>query len=400
VEKGLRLFYQLLHILRKMNKVKDIKAKEILDSRGNSTVEVKLTTNKGVFKASVPAGASTGKYEAKALKASKAVENINKVIAPKIIGKNPAEQKKIDGLLIKLDGIRDKSKLGANAILAVSIAVCRAGAASKGLSLHRYLGKNKKMPLPCFNIINGGAHAKNDLDIQEFMIIPQKKSFAENLKKGKEIYNNLKKIINKEFGRGVKIGDEGGFAPLISKTKEALDLLMKSGKGFKIGLDCAASQFYRYKKYHLEGEVFTPKILSGYYKSLIKKYPIVFLEDPFGEEDWIPWRNLKIKALLIGDDLTVTNKNRVEKAIKEKCLGGIIIKPNQVGTVTETLESVKIAKKAGLKIMVSHRSGETMDDFIADLAVGIGADYIKSGAPGPKERMAKYSRLLKIEKTK
>lgn len=370
--------------------IKSIKAKEISDSRENPTVEVELETDNGTFKASVPSGVSTGKYEAVEKEASEAVENVNSIIASELVGKD-IEQENIDNLMIKLDGTKNKSKLGANAILAVSIAVCRAGAGDN--PLYKYISKlynnDIGLPVPCFNIINGGAHAKNNLDIQEFMVVPQENSFAGNLQAGMDIYNALAKSLGKE-----DIGDEGGFAPLISKTSEALDLLKQVISNAKIGLDCAASHFFQNGKYHLEGKDLTGKELRSFYQNLIKKYPIIFIEDPFAEEDWESWKGLK--TLVIGDDLTVTNKKRVEKAVDY--VSGIIVKPNQVGTVTETLETAKTAKKAGLKLIVSHRSGETLDDFIADLAVGINADYIKSGAPHPEERMVKYNRLLEIEK--
>lgn len=259
-------------------KIRNLKAREILDSRTNPTVEVELKTDKGVFRASVPSGASTGKYEAKVVKVSKAVENINKIISPELIGKDPTKQEEIDNLMIGLDRTKNRTKLGANAILGVSIAVCRAGAASQNLPLYQHLYQirggltSADLPRPCFNIIEGGVHAKNDLDIQEFMVIPENKSFSENLKAGKEIYSNLRDILRKEFGR-IRIGDEGGFSPPISKAQEALDLLVQSTKNYKakVGLDCAASQFYRYKKYYLEGEVFTPKKPFSFLSGLNKK---------------------------------------------------------------------------------------------------------------------------------
>ena len=400
-----------------MSKIKNIKAKKILDSRGNPTVEVGLKTEKGVFEASVPSGASTGKNEAVALGAEKAVENVNKIIAPRLIGKDPTKQKEIDELMIEVDGTENKSKLGANAILPVSIAVCRAGAFVNELPLYKYIAEifnyklptiNYKLPIPCFNIINGGAHADNDLEIQEFMVIPQKNSFAKNFQKGKEVYQNLKSIFKKEFGeKGIVIGDEGGFSPPISKDAEALEFLKSASENFKdikLGVDCAATQLYQRGKYELDEKKISREELMGFYLDLAKKYPIIFLEDPFYEEDWEGWKMLMsdvkskmLNFLIIGDDLTVTNKERVEKAIKENCISGIIVKPNQIGTITEVLETVKVARQTDLKIIVSHRSGETMDDFIADLAVGIGADFIKSGAPTKKERLVKYNRLLKIE---
>jgi len=380
-----------MNTLRKM--IKSIKAKEISDSRGNPTIEVELETDNGVFKASVPSGASTGKYEAVEKEALEAIKNVD-IIASKLVGKD-IEQEKIDNLMIELDGTENKSKLGANAILAVSIAVCRAGAKDNSLYKHISALYNSDigLPVPCFNIINGGVHAENDLDIQEFMIVPQEASFAENFQVGRDIYNALKKNLGE-----VSMGDEGGFAPFISETSQALDLLVEAVKDYsktKFGLDCAATQFFHDGKYNLEGKNSTGKELAVFYQNLIKEYPIIFIEDPFAEEDWESWKGLN--TLVIGDDLTVTNKKIVEKAIRKKSISGVIIKPNQVGTVTETLETARIAKKAGLKLIVSHRSGETLDDFIADLAVGINADFIKSGAPGPEERMVKYNRLLEIE---
>ena len=392
-------------------KIKDIKAKEILDSRENSTVEVELETDDGIFKASVPSGASKGKYEAVELRdddkkgVSKAIKNVNEIIALKLKGKDPTEQEKIDNLMIELDGTDNKKKLGVNAILPVSIAVCRAGASAKNLPLYKYIYKiencklkieNWQIPLPCFNVINGGVHAGNNLDIQEFMIVPQEDSFSKNLQAGKDIY----RVLAKSLGEETKIGDEGGFAPLISKTNQALDLLMEAIKDYsavKFGLDCAATQFFKNGKYYLEGKDLTGQELNSFYQDLIDKYPIIFIEDPFAEEDWKSWKELDV--LVVGDDLTVTSKKRLDRAVKENCISGIIVKPNQVGTITETLETIKIAKEAGLKIIVSHRSGETLDDFIADLAVGIRADFIKSGAPAPPERMTKYNRLYKIEKS-
>ncbi len=408
----------------KNSEIKSIKAKEILDSRGNPTVEVELRTNDGIFTASVPSGASKGENESVEIRDGgkrylgkgvlRAVENVNKIIGPKLEGKNPIEQKEIDELMIKLDGTENKSKLGANAILSVSIAVCRAGAASQKLSLYKYISKFSKIrrgrastdfPKACFNIINGGAHAGNDLSIQEFMIIPQKKSFSENLQAASEIYHNLKEILRKVFGgQAINIGDEGGFAPPISHTQEALSLInraLKNYPGTKIGLDCAATQFYNDEKYQLEKAVFTKNGLLIFYQDLVKNYPIIFLEDPFSEEDWTSFqeitKKLGKKINIIGDDLLCTNPKRMEKAEGKKACNGTIIKPNQIGTVSETLEAVKLAKSFDWKVIVSHRSGDTGDDFIADLAVGVGADFIKSGAPARGERVAKYNRLLEIE---
>ena len=410
---------------RPRSRINSLRGREILDSRGNPTVEVELKTNDGIFTASVPSGASKGKNEAVELRGggkryqgkgvSKAVENINEIIAPKIKGKNPSKQKEIDELMIELDGTENKSKLGANAILPVSIAVCRAGAVAQKLSLFKYInylltGQGRalpvlSMPRACFNIINGGVHAGNDLNIQEFMIIPSKKSFSENLQATSEIYHNLKEILRKVFNsQATNVGDEGGFAPPISHAAEALALISRALKNYpetKIGLDCAATQFYKNNKYQLEKAVFTQNGLLTFYQDLVKTYPIIFIEDPFAENDWQGFqeitKKLGKKINIIGDDLLCTNPKRIEEAGNKKACNGTIIKPNQIGTVTETLEAIKLAKSFGWKIIVSHRSGDTCDDFIADLAVGTRADFIKSGAPARGERVAKYNRLLKIE---
>jgi len=405
-----------------ISKIKNIKAREILDSRGNPTVEVDLETTRGVFTASVPSGASAGKYEAAELRDKgmryggkgvfKAVRNIKEKIFPAIKGKNVLNQGKIDQILIDLDGTKNKAKLGANAILPVSVAVCRAGAKAKGVPLYKYIsqlsGDKPALPEPCFNIINGGVHASNNLDIQEFMIIPRKKFFSESLWLASEIYKSLKEILKEKLGKAaVNVGDEGGFTPQVSKTKEAINFIMeaisRAGNGeVKLGLDCAASQFHNDDKYILEDNVLFRDALLMFYGDLVKNYPIIFLEDPFAEDDWqgfsIITKEFAKKGVdIFGDDLTTTNVQRIKEAKKKKACSGVIIKPNQIGTVTETLEAVKTAKESNWKIMVSHRSGDTCDDFIADLAVGIGADYIKSGAPARGERLAKYNRLLKIE---
>jgi len=369
--------------------IESVKGKIILDSRKRPTVEVELKTDKGIFRASCPSGASTGKNEAKTVKAEKAVENINKVISGKVAGQDEASQEKIDGILMK------SKNLGANAILPVSIAVCRAGAAKKGLPLFKYIGSNfsgKKplsMPRPCFNIINGGAHADNGLDIQEFMIVPNYVSFFKNLKTAKKVFSNLKKLLEKEFGRkGIAMGDEGGFAPPVSQAEQALDFIVKAmgPLNVEIGLDVAATQIKNRKKYNID-----------FYKNLIEKYPIIFIEDPFAENDDKGFSSAvkNLKPIIVGDDYLTTNIKRIKRA-KGKCTG-IIIKPNQIGTVTETLKAVKLARSYGWKTIVSHRSGETMDDFIADLAVGVSSEFIKSGAPSKPERMAKYNRLAKIQ---
>ncbi len=404
-----------------MPKIKKIKAREILDSRGNPTVEVKLETEDGVFSSAVPSGASTGKNEAVELRDNeseryngkgvlKAVGNINKIIAERLTGFDVLEQEKIDKAMIEMDKTENKSNLGANAILGVSLAVFRAGAAARKVPLYQYISQfseeETKMPQACFNIINGGVHAGNDLALQEFMVIPQNKFFADNLRTASEIYYQLKKIIKVNFGKqATNIGDEGGFAPPLSYPEQALSLINDSLKEkypeTKIGIDCAASQFYSNGEYNLKKVIFTRNGLISYYEQLIFNYPIIFLEDPFSEEDWIGFqeinKKLKGKIFVVGDDLLTTNPKRMKIAKEKKACSGIIIKPNQIGTISETIEAIKLAKSFGWKIIISHRSGETCDDFIADLAVGVGADFIKSGAPARGERVAKYNRLLKIE---
>lgn len=376
--------------------IKNIKAKDILNSRGKPTVEVELKTDKGIFKASVPSGASEGKHEAVELKASKAVKNVNQIIALKLKGKDSTGQKEIDEMMIKLDGTENKKKLGANAILPVSIAVCRAGAKAKKLPLWKYISQIAKtkpgLPKPAVLLIEGGLHGKGGLDIQEFMVVPPGKSFGERFRLGKKIYNNLKKILKKNFGKpGINIGYEGAFSPPVSDIREALNFITEAAKGYKIkiGLDCAVSHLKK-GKYQVD-----------FYQDLVKEYPIVFLEDPFGEEDWQSFqeitRKLGKKITIVGDDLLTTNIKRIKKAKVKSACNGTIIKPDQIGTVTEVIEAVKLAKSYGWKIIVSHRAGDTLDDFIADLAVGIGADFIKAGGPSKPERIAKYNRLLKIE---
>jgi enolase len=411
-----------------MTKIKKIKAREILDSRGNPTLEVELETDFGKFFASVPSGASRGKYEAVELRdggkrylgkgVKKAIENINEVIAKKLNGLDVTKQKEIDQALIELDGTENKSKLGANAICGVSLVVCKAGAGTKNLPLYKYIseiGNWKleigKFPRPLFNIINGGAHAGNDLDFQEFMVCPKGRSFSENLRIGAEIYHRLKEIISKKYGKlATNLGDEGGFAPPIKDPEIAIKLILETAKSLNyqnkisIILDVAASQFFDGKKYKTKIGNFSGKELAKFYLKLIKKYPIEGIEDPFAQDDFKSWQSFTSKLehltshiLIIGDDLTVTNPKRIKTAKEKGLCNAIVVKINQIGTVTEAIESVKLAKFFGWKIMVSHRSGETTDDFIADFAVGIGADFIKSGAPARGERVAKYNRLLKIE---
>jgi len=406
------------------NKIKTLKAREILDSRGNPTVEVELETDSGKFFASVPSGASVGKYEAIELRDGgkryqgkgvlKAVKNINEIIAPKLIGKDPRNQKEIDQLMIELDGTKNKSKLGANAILPVSMVICRAGAKAKNLTLYQYIAKlaeNRSLlilPFACFNIINGGVHAGNNLDFQEFMICPQKKSFSENLRIASEIYHELKETLSKKYGKlATNLGDEGGFAPPIEFPDQAIELILEAVKKLnyekevKLILDVASSQFFKGGKYETKMGIFIQEDLLRYYQNLIKIYPILGLEDPFAEDDFDGWKLLRSKLgsqiLMIGDDLIATNPERIKLAKERGLCNAMILKINQIGTVTEALEAAKLAKDFGWKIMVSHRSGETNDDFISDLAVGISADFIKAGAPARGERVAKYNRLLKIE---
>ncbi|MAF43565.1 MAG: phosphopyruvate hydratase [Parcubacteria group bacterium] len=404
--------------------IKSIKAREILDSRGDPTVGVYLITNQGSFFGAAPSGSSMGKYEAVELRDGgkryhgkgvlKAVENVNKVIAPKLIGQDPINQKEIDKLLIELDGTKNKSKLGANAIVPVSIAVAKAGATAKGMPLYQHLaeisGKKGIIPKPCFNVINGGIHAGNDLDIQEFMIVPELSSFKDCLRAGTEVYHQLRQVIIKKYSDlAVNVGDEGGFAPPLKSSKEALDLIEKAVKeaGYegkiKFILDCAASQFYRKGKYQLESKELTRKSLLDYYSDLIGKYPILGLEDPFSEEDWEGFEEITKKfgkkIMVIGDDLLVTNSKKIKEAQEKKAANAVIIKINQIGTVTEAMEAVKMAKDFDWKIIVSHRSGETCDNFIADFAVGIEAEFIKSGTVARGERVVKYNKLLEIEET-
>lgn len=395
-----------------MAKIKSIIAREIKDSRGKPTVGVELEAGKESFVASCPSGASTGENEAVAVEVSKAIENVNGIIAPKLKGKDVLNQQDIDKFLIDLDGTDNKSKLGANAVLGVSMAVCRAGASAKKIPLYKHVAELSgikienlkfKIPLGMFNILEGGEHAKNDLDIQEFMVAPKKESFSENLATCNKVFNRLKELIEKNYGP-IELGDEGGFAPPISKTEQAL-FLLKNAIGQEeagIALDCAASEFYKNGKYSLDGRELTRAELLEIYSDLAQNFPIISIEDPFSEEDWngfeLIMRQIGKKVIIIGDDLTTTNMKRMKEAHNRNACNGVILKLNQIGTVSETMEASKMAKSLGWKTIVSHRSGETMDDFIADLAVGTGSDFIKSGSPAKPERMVKYNRLMEIEK--
>jgi enolase len=426
-----------------MAKIKLIKAREILDSKGSPTVEVDLVTDMGLFQASVPSGVSEGKYEALELRDGgkryggrgvlKAVKNVNEIIAPKLVGKDPTTQKQIDSLMIELDGTENKSRLGANAILPVSAAVCRAGAQAKKLPLYKYISqlshqvfptavkKTLHLPIPCLLMIEGGMHAGNKLDIQEFMIAPETDFFKERLRMGAEIYQTLRLLLEKNFGEfATNVGLEGGFAPPLSRTGQALDLIMKAidEAGYKnkvkIVLDIAASHFYKDKTYKFQEGAFTQKGFLNFYSDLIENYPIFAIEDPFDQEDWQAWqvlmssfkspakggarrRRQNSNLIVVGDDLLATNIKRIKRAIKENACNGLVLKPEQTGTITETLEAGKLAQKARWRVFVKHRGGEVNDDFIADLAVGLGAEYIMAGAPCRGERVAKYNRLLRIE---
>ncbi len=408
--------------------IKKIRARQILDSRGNPTIEVAIATDFGVSVASVPSGASTGKHEAVELRDGgkayagkgvlKAVDNVNDIIAPKLLGMEISDQRKIDDLMNDMDGTDNKANLGGNAICAVSLAVCRAASQAGKLPLFKYINGiiggyqlpqvSVKIPLPSFNIINGGAHAGNRLDFQEFMIAPQKQSFADNLRIGAETYQQLKKILLERYGKlATNLGDEGGFAPPLIVPEQALELISSALKNLgyesdvRIILDVAASQFLEQDKYKLQTGVFTREGLLRYYGSLVAKYAISGIEDPFAEEDWEGFRSINSelgeKIMVIGDDLLVTNPVRIKQAAERKAVNSMILKINQIGTVSESLEAARLAREYGWKIVVSHRSGDTTDDFIADFAVGIAADFIKTGAPARGERVAKYNRLSAIE---
>jgi enolase len=406
-----------------MAKIKTIKAREILDSRGLPTVEVDLTTEDGTFRSSVPSGTSKGKHEALELRdgglrylgmgVAKAVNNVNKIIGPKLLGKDPCKQKEIDEFLIKLDGKPDKSRLGANAILAVSLAVLKAGAYSQGLPLWKWIARIARtkpcLPTPCFLYIEGGLHGKNDLEIQEFMVFFQKAgSFKNQLRVGTETYHALGEIIRKKYGRKCSsTGMEGAFSPPCQDNEEALELITRAtkqmgfGKKSKIIIDAAASYFLKSGSYYFESEVMSKEDLLEYYLKITKRYPIFGIEDPFAEDDWQGFQRLTRKAgskiAVIGDDLLSTNLYRTMDAEEKQVCNGLILKPNQAGTVTETIKTARYALKRNWQVFVKHRSGETYDTFIADLATGLGTGWIMAGAPTRGERVAKYNRLLRIE---
>jgi enolase len=402
-------------MVNNINMIKKVEAREIIDSRGNPTVEVSLHTERGEFISSVPSGASTGTYEAKELRDGneryagkgvlKAVENINHKIAPLILNKE-IDPFLFDRLMIELDGTDDKSNIGANAILPVSMSVFRAAAAEDKKELYEYIseksGSNLRVPTPCFNIINGGLHGSGGVSFQEFMIVPAENSFSDNLRFAVEFTNILKeKIINIYGAESVNIGDEGGFVPKINSEKEVLDLLRSCDKNLQIIIDVASTEIYKNDRYHLSSSSLLKEELINFYKEIIDDFNILGLEDPLQENDFLGWKELREKTgrvMIIGDDLLVTNTKRMEVANKNNSCNAMILKVNQIGSVSEALEAVRKAKEYNWEIIVSHRSGETNDDFIADFAVGVGAKYIKSGAPKRGERVAKYNRLLKIEK--
>ena len=412
-------------------KIESVEALEVLDSRGNPTVQVEVITDGGFCGvAKVPSGASTGSFEAVELRdndeerymgkgVKKAVENVNRMIAKKITGMNVYDQLKIDQKLIDIDGTDNKEKLGANATLGVSLAVAKAAANSLGMTLYNYIGgvNAKKLPTPMMNILNGGKHSDNNISSQEFMIMPTSgKDFAENLQMGVETYHNLKKVL-KAKGYSVAVGDEGGFAPNLQSEEEALDVIVEAikkagyipGKDISIALDVASTEMYdEAKKVGKNGYLFwktgtfkTSDEMIEYLEELVQKYPIVSIEDGLSEEDWSSWKKLTqklgSKIQLVGDDLFVTNTDRLRKGIKNKVANSILIKPNQIGTLTETLDAIEMAQKAGYTTVISHRSGETEDTTIADIAVAVNAGQIKTGAPCRTDRVAKYNRLLNIE---
>lgn len=412
-------------------KIESVEALEVLDSRGNPTVQVEVITDGGFCGvAKVPSGASTGSFEAVELRdndeerymgkgVKKAVENVNRTIAKKITGMNVYDQLKIDQKLIDIDGTDNKEKLGANATLGVSLAVAKAAANSLGMTLYNYIGgvNAKKLPTPMMNILNGGKHSDNNISSQEFMIMPTSgKDFAENLQMGVETYHNLKKVL-KSKGYFVAVGDEGGFAPNLQSEEEALDVIVEAikkagyipGKDISIALDVASTEMYdEAKKVGKNGYLFwktgtfkTSDEMIDYLEELVQKYPIVSIEDGLAEEDWNSWKKLTqklgSKIQLVGDDLFVTNTDRLRKGIRNKVANSILIKPNQIGTLTETLDAIEMAQKAGYTTVISHRSGETEDTTIADIAVAVNAGQIKTGAPCRTDRVAKYNRLLNIE---
>jgi enolase len=402
--------------------IKSVHAREILDSRGNPTVEVEVELDdKTVGRAAVPSGASTGAFEAAELRdggsrylgkgVQTAVNNVNNKIAPVVIGLNAQAQRDLDVKMIELDGSKNKSSLGANAILGVSLATARAVALSKNQSLFKYLGgqEAKTLPVPMMNILNGGAHADTNVDIQEFMIAPiGAENFKESIRWGAEIYHSLKSVLKKK-GLATSIGDEGGFAPNLESNRAALDLILvaiesagfKAGSQIALAMDVAATEFFADGKYKFEGKQLTSDQMIDYYSELVQSYPLVSIEDPLDEDDWSGWAkltaNLGEKIQIVGDDLFVTNPERLQRGIDSKTANALLVKVNQIGSLTETIDAVNLAHKNNYKSMMSHRSGETEDTTIADLAVALNCGQIKTGAPARSERVAKYNQLLRIE---
>jgi enolase len=402
--------------------INSVKAREILDSRGNPTVEVEVSLqDKSIGRAAVPSGASTGAFEAVELRdggarylgkgVENAVKNVLTKIAPTVVGMKAGDQRSLDEKLIALDGTKNKSSLGANAILGVSLATARAAANSSNQSLFKYLGGSaaKTLPVPMMNILNGGAHADTNVDIQEFMIAPiGASSFKESLRWGAEIYHNLKSVLKKK-GLATSIGDEGGFAPNLESNRAALDLILvaienagfKAGSQIALAMDVAATEFFEDGKYKFEGKLLTSEQMIAYYSELVSAYPLVSIEDPLDEDDWSGWAKLTAelgeKIQIVGDDLFVTNIERLTKGIESKTANALLVKVNQIGSLTETIDAVNLAHKNNYKSMMSHRSGETEDTTIADLAVALNCGQIKTGAPARSERVAKYNQLLRIE---
>ncbi len=397
--------------------IRDVKARMIFDSRGNPTIEATVYTDKGVGIAAAPSGASTGSYEAVELRdkgeryhgkgVSKALSHTPE-LAQGLKGMDPSDQKAVDSKMIEIDGTKNKGRIGANLIVAVSMANARAAANAQGKELYEYLNpEGHVLPIPMMNIINGGKHAGSGLAIQEFMIVPKgAKTFSEAMMMGSEVYHTLKKEITERYGKGATgLGDEGGFAPPISSTKEAIELILgavdKSGysKEIMVSLDAAASEFYKDGKYHVDGKELTAEELKGLYLDLIKEYPIYSIEDPFEENAFEDFAALQKETSIkiVGDDLVVTNKERISQALEKGSMNTLLLKVNQIGTLTEAIEAANLMFTKNMNVIVSHRSGETCDTFIADLAVALNTGHIKTGAPARSERVAKYNRLLKIE---
>ena len=405
-----------------MSVINSVTAREILDSRGNPTVEVEVRLeDKNIGRAAVPSGASTGAFEAAELRdggsrylgkgVETAVKNVALKIAPAVIGMKANDQRSLDEKMIALDGTKNKSSLGANAILGVSLATARAAAISSNQSLFKYLGGEsaKTLPVPMMNILNGGAHADTNVDIQEFMIAPiGAQSFKESLRWGAEIYHSLKSVLKKK-GLATSIGDEGGFAPNLESNRAALDLILvaienagfKAGTQIALAMDVAATEFFEDGKYKFEGKLLTSEQMIAYYSELVSAYPLVSIEDPLDEDDWSGWAELTAelgeKIQIVGDDLFVTNIERLTRGIESKTANALLVKVNQIGSLTETIDAVNLAHKNNYKSMMSHRSGETEDTTIADLAVALSCGQIKTGAPARSERVAKYNQLLRIE---